>query len=600
MGLGGLMRILPALWFLQSRSWANQVKVRFRRLRQPKYLIGALVGIGYLGMSFLPALMGMMNAGRHTPHQPIQAPNFSLWQGVTEIGLLLWLSFNWILPSTSSPALQFSEAELAFLLPAPIGRRTLLQYKLVRTLVPLAFTALTFAVISFVFRGFGGSSARSPFLIRFAGWWIVMTFLHLHATAAAFTMTRLMDRGVTPWWRRLAILVSALAVVGFSLFWMVRNSPELVLTKENFAEEPLRWIQGVLATPPLHWIILPIHWVTGPRFSHDFLEFMTRLPMALVVLAAHYLWVIRTEVAFEEASLEAARKRTEIISALRAGKHPLALGKQRKINSPFRLAPTGFPPIALLWKNLIAAGSGFRPRIFVFITLSVSVSGALLVNGLGHDSSLPVVFFGLTLGLLGMSMLMGPQMARFDFRQDLQMVDLVKLYPLPGWQIVLGEMLAPVVVLTAIQWVLLALATVLSLGSQVSETFHTPMEVWEHLLIAVAAGIIMPGFNLIGLVVPNALTLFFPAWIQIGKEGPAGLEVMGQRMIMTFGGMILIAVGLIPASLVLGLCCWLSSLFLTWQIGVAIGAVAALAVLIAEGALAISLLGKTFEKLDLT
>ena len=37
-----------ALWYLLSRSAANAVKSRLQRLRQPKYLIGAVLGVGYL------------------------------------------------------------------------------------------------------------------------------------------------------------------------------------------------------------------------------------------------------------------------------------------------------------------------------------------------------------------------------------------------------------------------------------------------------------------------------------------------------------------------------------------------------------------------
>ena len=54
--------------------------------------------------------------------------------------------------------------------------------------------------------------------------------------------------------------------------------------------------------------------------------------------------------------------------------------------------------------------------------------------------------------LMAYSLLLGPQMLRLDFRHDLPMADILKTFPLRGWQIALGEILAPVAVLAGFQW----------------------------------------------------------------------------------------------------------------------------------------------------
>ena len=541
-------------------------------------------------MTALPAMLGVFQNKRGLG----LSSGMGVWQGVVSVGILVWMALNWIVPS-SGVALQYTEAELAFLLPAPIGRRTLIQYKILRSLLPLLFASLIFTIFRF-------GSGSSPLVIRLFGWWLVLIMLHLHATAASFTMTRLFDRGVTPWWRRLLVLMVVGAVVGGSLWWLGHTTPGLELTASNIQEEPARWFRALLATPPLNWVLIPVNWVIAPRFSATIGEFFTRLPAAFLVLGIHYLWVIRTEVAFEEASLTAAKRRSEIISAVRQGQHPLRAGKKRKISSPFRLAPVGFPPIALLWKNLISAGSGFSFRLLGILALSMSISGFGIFTGTSSGTHSGVVFgvFIVALMILGASLVIGPQMARFDFRQDLQSVDLVKLYPLPGWQIVLGEMLAPVVVLSCIQWLVLILMGGLSLGPQITDGLQLHLNLGERILVLVCAGLLIPGFNLISLIVPNALTLLFPAWVQVGKEGPMGLEVMGQRMIVTFGGMLMVMVGLLPVTAVFALIVWSSTLFLTWQIGVIVATLVAVALLLAEAAAAIALLGKVFDKMDLT
>ena len=38
-----------ALWYLYSRGWWNRLRLQFRRLRQPRYIVGALAMLAYLG-----------------------------------------------------------------------------------------------------------------------------------------------------------------------------------------------------------------------------------------------------------------------------------------------------------------------------------------------------------------------------------------------------------------------------------------------------------------------------------------------------------------------------------------------------------------------
>jgi len=59
--------------------------------------------------------------------------------------------------------------------------------------------------------------------------------------------------------------------------------------------------------------------------------------------------------------------------------------------------------------------------------------------------------------LLIMTVLLGPQVARLDLRMDLANADILKTYPLRGWQIVLGEVLTPVAILSVVFWLELLL-----------------------------------------------------------------------------------------------------------------------------------------------
>ena len=86
------------------------------------------------------------------------------------------------------------------------------------------------------------------------------------------------------------------------------------------------------------------------------------------MIGLHYWWVMRANVAFEEASVELSRKFAERIAAMRSGNwHAMHKPKKGK-RPPFVLRPQGWPAVAIFWKNLITAGQFFTgaPGSFSF------------------------------------------------------------------------------------------------------------------------------------------------------------------------------------------------------------------------------------------
>src|SRR6478672_9458565 len=115
-----------AFVFLLTRSAVNVVKFRLQRLRQPKYLAGALVGASYFYVYFYRFLF---LGGAAAP-----AGTFAGMGALgADVGALLLaaaiLVFSWFWPS-SRAALQFTEAEIAWLFPAPLDRPALIRFKL--------------------------------------------------------------------------------------------------------------------------------------------------------------------------------------------------------------------------------------------------------------------------------------------------------------------------------------------------------------------------------------------------------------------------------------------------------------------------------------
>ena len=205
------------------------------------------------------------------------------------------------------------------------------------------------------------------------------------------------------------------------------------------------------------------------------------------------------------------------------------------------------------------------------------------------------------------SVILGPQFVRQDFRQDLAAADLLKLYPVPSWQIALGELLAPTLILTVLQWVFIVLAAILLAHPHAGRVLFdedAPAFWTDHWSLAISAAVIVPPLNLVSLLVPNAAALLLPAWFATGpgnQAGGRGIEVMGQRLIFVLGQFFVQVLALVPPALAAFVFYTLiASTLFSEGLVLPLTAFVAAAVLAAEAVGGLTLLGHWFEQLDLS
>jgi hypothetical protein len=575
--------IAGALFYYQRHWWFNRLLTRLRRLRQPKYLFGAIVGGIYFYWYFFRTLgRGGRSAGIALDYQDVA-------QGIASLLLLVAVLLAWILPQ-SRAALSFSEAEVAFLFPAPIGRKTLIHFKLLKSQTVILFSAIFVTLIGRRWNG-------GDFLLRALGWWIIFATLNLHSLGCSFARTKLMDRGLSNWLRCILILAAVGLVVAGIVLWVRYTLPLPPAMEGNPDLAQLgRYANDVLHSGPIPWLLLPFRLVIAPCLAPSAGQFLLALGPALAVMALLYWWVIHSNVAFEEASVELSRKTAERVAAVRSGNWQTARKPKKPGRSPFRLRPTGLPAVALVWKNLTSAGRLVTTRAWIFLIWIVIFAGFALhsqtrqAGGVGAG----LAFFALMLAAF--SLFWGPQMLRNDLRQDLPATDVLKMFPMPGWQVVLGEVLAPAAILAAVQWLLLLAGWILF-----PDQFNGhSITLGQRTCFAVAAAIVLPCVDLIALLIPNAAVLFFPAWFQLGKDGPRGFETTGQQLILMFGQLLVLALSLLPAAAVFAIILLLTSRLVPAAPGVLLGGVPAAALLLVEAGFGIRLLGLVFERFDLS
>jgi hypothetical protein len=571
--------IAGALLYFRLASAKGWLTSRLRRLKQPKYLVGAVIGFAYIWFFFLGPVA--QNGAR--PRGAPPAEMLSFVPDVAAAGLLLLIAFNWIFPRGRA-GLTFSEAEIAFLFPAPISRHALIHYRLLSTLGKLLLTALIMALVSSRWAVSGASG-----LLRATAWWVALGTVSLHFTATSFVVTRLLDRGVSSLTRGVVAIVILVVAVGVPLVWTLAALP--APTQQDLAGVPafMRYLEAALQSGPLPWLLAVPKLVTTPLLATDVRAFVIALGPALVVLAAHYAWVLFSAVSFEEASIAKAEKRATKLAAFRSGN--LRTTAAKKIRDPFRLRDTGRPEVAFLWKNLLAMGRVFSPR--GALTAAALVAGLCLWLASAELRGGQVVVATIASVLLVLILVFGPQLARHDLRSDLKNADMLKTYPLDGARIVFGEMLAPLAVLTVLAWLAL-FAVTLSAATTELPAF---LKILGPLPIAIGT----PFFVALQLVVQNAIALIFPAWVQtVSNHGEHGFDVLGQRLLFFAAQVLALALGALPALIGAAIAFFVTS----WAVGpVAAGALAfviALTVLGVQIWAGVHWLGTRFAHCDLS
>jgi hypothetical protein len=504
--------------------------------------------------------------------------------------LLAFVTLAWVLP-TEKPGLAFTEAEAAFLFPAPLTRRSLIHFKLLSSQFRILFTSLFFTVISNRWSSLGGNA-----LTHAVGWWVILSTLNLHQAGAVLTLTRLIERGVSPARRRVVVFGGLALVVGATFAW-VWPSLRAPTETEIGGVDPFRYyLLTVLNGGALHWLLWPFKFVLGPFLAADAAGFFLALGPALLVLGAHYFWVARMNVAFEEASLGVAEKRGAAIAAWRSGKRLSVRQPTKGRRPPFALRGTGRPELAFLWKNLLATHAWLNGRTFRLCAVVIVVGCLWLArHPEWHTQQMMVGGGALIAG--GYIMLLGPQIARQDLRSDLVNADILKTYPLAGWQVLLGELLAPVAILSGLLWLALLAAGLILTPHGADLAWLTP---GLRATAGVCLALIVPPLVALQLLVPNAAVVVFPGWFQSGRTRGGGIDVMGQRLIFVFGQMFVLLLALLP----LVLAAVVLILAFSWLIGAAaavvLATVAVLAVLVGELWCGLWLVGERFEKLDLS
>ena len=566
--------MLGASLYIILCSARNRTRMRLRRLREPRYLIGAIVGAAYLYFSVFARMRsrGGLVRRRSAPQAgPMLDALRAGAPGAVGLALLAMTALSWILPFDSG-LLDFSQAEVQFLFPAPVSRRSLLLHRMMRSQIGILFGSVIVAVATPSFSGY----ARLRMAV---GMWLILSAGKIYSTGVSLARARLGSgdlRARRMAWLPVTVLATAFAVVGTALLRTFMAQPA-ASPQEAFIRI------GTVASSGLPRIVLwPFVALSAPLFAAWPGDYLLALLESVLVVGACVAWVLKSDATFQDAA--------EDVVARKAQQPGRAAVTYRTRGTGWTLAPTGRAETAFVWKaamqtlRVVDKRSLFRLAAVVFVISLASVS-------IGRARGLAAIVGVFAIAGAGFAVLMAPQILRVDLRQDLSHLELLKTWPVKASAVIRGEIAWPGALITVSAWILIGLALFLSTAN------FSKVDLGWRLGLAGAAVLLAPVLVFAQLTIHNGVALMFPAWVPLGNQRARGLDAMGQRLIMLGGTWLLLIVMTAPGAFA-GAIVWFAFRTFLGPGALLPGAIVCAGVVAIEVLAATEALGPLYERLD--
>jgi ABC-2 type transport system permease protein len=553
----------------------NRMRQRLRRLREPRYLIGAVAGLAYLTFTlFIRQRVYAVPDGRRRPGAGVAAASGLGLLGPVTGGVLLGCAalVSWILPFGSG-LLTFSKAETAFLFPSPVNRRQLVIYRLMRS----QFAVFTGALIMAL-----AYPTVSPFgrLRGLVGVWVVLMTSHVFFTGVTLARARLghRDGSLRFAWPALALSIGAVLSVLAPLLMQARRAPLETATEVGEAGMAIAR-HGVASV-----LLWPFTALVRPLFAQSPGEFALALIGAAAVYVVSVLWLLWADAL----SLDTADASTERQVNRQERKARAYVARP----VAWRLGSSGRPEVAFIWKSVLQTFRVVDRRVMVRILLALGLMVGASLFMTRTRGLVALVGVGATWGAL-FTVFMAPQIIRMDLRQDLAHLELLKTWPVRGTAVVRGEILWPAIVVTAATWAFGLLAMVLSMVSVSRIPAPNRAAAWLSFLMLV------PGVVLAQYTIHNAVAVLFPGWVPLGASRPRGVDAVGQRLILLAATWLVLLVALVPGVAVTAV----MAVLLRPLVGpfiLPVGTLVTTLTVVGEMLLVTNALGPVYDRLDVT
>src|SRR5262249_24406626 len=339
--------------------------------------------------------------------------------------------------------------------------------------------------------------------------WVILATIRVHFTGITLARTSLkIDRADarSRQWVALAVTFGAVAIVATTVAraFIAQPATSIEEVAQRLVHAARSGLSGV--------VLWPFMMLALPVFSPWPGRYLAALAGALVILLGNVVWVLRSDQTLQEAVAQA--------EAQRASKNARERPAPRARATRWKLASSGRPEAIFMWKN--AMQTLRETTLGSLLRYVAPIVGASLMLSSTYVDRAGIRTAAALLGTLAaaaaaIAVVLGPQIARTDLRQDLLHLELLKTWPLRSAVLIRGEMLWPGALLTGIAWLSILCAFILW-----TPAFPLALLRWR-VSVAVAAAITAPALVFAQLTIHNAGAVLFPAWMSLGRWRPRGL-----------------------------------------------------------------------------
>lgn len=170
----------------------------------------------------------------------------------------------------------------------------------------------------------------------------------------------------------------------------------------------------------------------------------------------------------------------------------------------------------IFWRQLTSALRGVGRLLWILFILGAAIGAPIISSGLKQNEALLPSLVGVGVWLSVFLTTIVP----FDFRGDIDRMDILKTLPIPAWRLSVGQLLTPTLLLSLMQWLTLGIALVIAPG---------------HAWIVGAVALYVPVFSFLIVGIENLLFLLFP--VRLMAATPGDFQALGRNVLLAMGKM---------------------------------------------------------------
>lgn len=507
-----------ALWLLvrlRFKGWLRRLATNFRTVR------GVLLTV-FFGFLIFIWFVGLIAQAATESRSSMTSDGWAERFGP----LLLLLYCVWSVASSSTQGpIHFTLPEVQFLFAGPFSRREILVYKLLTQMLVSFPLSLFISVV--------GRSMMGTWLGGWIGIFLILNFIQLFSVTF-FLLQHAIDLRAYSRLRQF-LIGTVLAGLVISLFYSWRLTGGF--------DHPLDMLRQAEASPIVQYGLEPLRWFFRVWSATQFDgRFMVYVGLSLLVNVLLFVAVLRLDSYYLETAARIAARRAAILERLRHGGLANASAPElgRAVRSRWPNPPWLWGAGPIFWRQCVTA---WRSRLgfpVLVVTTVIALGGmgfSIVTSEKGIPASLPwaVVATGLTLSL------MLNHAVAFDFRADLDRIEVLKSLPLSSWQVSMAQLLVPTVILSAYQIIFTVL--VFAVFGEIG---------W----LVVAVALLSWPVNLLLVGIENALFLIFPT--RVAPATPGDFTQAFRQMATMFVKVIGLAIGFLLMLAAGGLANWLT------------------------------------------